>query len=28
MPKTIKFGKDLTKCWPKQVRTFFGTFCD
>jgi len=26
-PKIIKFGKDLTKFWQKQVGLFFGTSC-
>jgi len=25
VPKTVKFGRDLTKFWQKQVRSFFGT---
>jgi len=27
MPKIIRFGKDLTKFWQKQVGSFFGTPC-
>jgi len=27
VPKIIKFGRDLTKFWQKQVRSFFGPLC-
>jgi len=27
VPKTIKFGGELTKFWQKQVESFFGTPC-
>jgi len=27
MPKSIKFGANLTEFWQKQVGSFFGTPC-